>query len=84
MLITMPFGLTTPFQRLDFVKPCLTHGSSACRRSIRLSVLVARINAASPVKSEYFTQPSRYPSTAWTKTRWLRYSSDSVLLCSAY
>jgi hypothetical protein len=51
------------------VAGCATHGgpkvriiksSSACRRSIRLSVLVARLNAASPVKSGYPTHPKRY------------------------
>src|SRR3984957_1442549 len=73
-------GGCRPLMRLLLkVTGCSTHGgpkvriiksSSACRRSIRLSVLVARLNATSPVKSGYPTHPNRYPSTAWTRTRW--------------
>jgi hypothetical protein len=48
----------------------IAKSSSACRRPIRLSVLVARLNAPSPVKSGCCTHPDRYPSTAWTRSRW--------------
>jgi hypothetical protein len=86
-------GGRRPLRRLLLkVTGCSTHGgpkvriiksSSACRRSIRLSVLVARINAASAVNTGYSTHPSRYPSTAWTRTRWPICSSCAALSCSS-
>jgi len=86
-------GGCRPLRRLLLkVAGCSTHGgpkvwimksSSACRRSIRLSVLVVRLNAASAVNTEYSTHPSRYPSTAWTRSRWVICSSCATLSCSS-